>query len=63
MKAKEINSIKDAEFFCEELLNDFKLGISNRTTTMKALSEYTGRIIELILKKMNAKNDTQGLSA
>ena len=47
MKAEQINTLEEAEQFCEGVLNDFETGICNKAETMKQLSLYTGRLNDL----------------
>jgi hypothetical protein len=56
MKAEEINTLDDAERFCEGCLNDFELGISTKSETMKELARYTGRLNELFLGECEKEN-------
>jgi len=55
MKADDINTVSDAENFCEGLLNDFELGISDKATTMKQLARYTHRLQELFWENAKKK--------
>ena len=57
MKAKDIKSLEQAESYCEGLLNDFELGISDKSETMKALAEYTIRIAELKAQALGYKEE------
>lgn len=47
MKAKQIRTTLDAEYFCEGIINDFESGISNKKETMEAMADYTMAIHDL----------------
>ena len=53
LEAKNINSIQDAQYYLEGVLNDFESGISTKEETMDCFFEYTERIIELCTKAKN----------
>jgi hypothetical protein len=47
MKAEEINSAEDAQRFCVGLINDFEMGLCEKSDVMGELGKYTGRIMEI----------------
>lgn len=41
MKATNIKTLKDAQRFCEGVINDFENGISNKEETLEQFRKYT----------------------
>lgn len=55
MKAKEVNSIQDAERFCTGVINDFESGVSTKEETMEQLKEYTWRLHDMFESTIEKK--------
>ena len=53
MKAEDINSLKDAQNFCEGLLNDFEGSISDKQESLNLLYNYTMALMNLFKKNEN----------
>lgn len=47
MKAKDITTIGEMQDFIEGCVNDFSNGISSKSDMLKALKEYTFRVLEM----------------
>jgi hypothetical protein len=55
LEVKNIKTIKNMQNFVEGCINDLEAGLSDKKETISNFRDYTFRIIELTIEKVNAK--------